>query len=575
MVKSLKDILIEQHPSITKRVNEIIEDSFVETDVELADVLIEKAVIDEFDLFKAYAVMFDMPYLENITASEIDAQIVKDLNITFCMQNLIVPIAEDEFSVTLAVNDPFQTACLEYIRLIFNKTMKRVLCPQAIIEETINNLFERVDMHDGGGGLTSETDAEHIEGLDVAHDLLAQDTDEAPVRREVTLIIKRGITERASDIHIEPFEDKVSVRFRIDGRMKEVRVIPKRYQSSVATRIKILAKLNIAESRLPQDGRISLKVGNRDIDMRVSTLPIKYGERIVLRILDKSSGVPPLSKMGLPDEVLTNFQTLIQQKHGIILVTGPTGSGKTTTLAAALMTVNKPDISIITVEDPVEIQMPGVSQVEVNERAGLTFAAALRSILRQNPNVILIGEIRDSETAKIAVQASITGHLVFSTLHTNDTAASIPRLIDFGIEPFQITTAVLGVLAVRLVRRLCPTCRISTKYTKEELSTFDLTLADVKGKTLYKENEEGCAECKNTGYKGRMGVYELLIFDDVIRNFILKNSDGSTLKKLAIQRGMRTLRESAQDRFLNGETSLLEARYATQTEEFDDTNETA
>lgn len=577
MAKSLNDVLLEKHPNLTKRIHDIIEDTGVKNDAALAKILLEKAIIDEFELFKAYAELFDIPYMETLNFAEIDAQLVKNLNISFCMKNLIVPISQDDLNVTVAINDPFETINLDYIRLIFNKNIKRVLCQKIQIEETINNLFERVDLQDGGSkGLgQSEVDDDYIEGLDVAQDLLVQDTEEAPVRREVTMLIRRGISERASDIHIEPFEERVSVRFRIDGRLREVRVIPKKYQSSVATRIKILAKLNIAESRIPQDGRISLKVGNRDIDMRVSTLPIKYGERIVLRILDKSSGVPALRDMGLPADVLKSFETLITQKHGIILVTGPTGSGKTTTLAAAIMEVNKPDLSIITVEDPVEIQMPGVSQVEVNERAGLTFAAALRSILRQNPNVILIGEIRDSETAKIAVQAAITGHLVFSTLHTNDTAASVPRLIDFGIEPFQISTAVIGILAVRLVRRLCVSCRVETTYTAEELKTLDLTPQKVSGKKLYKASKDGCQTCKGTGYRGRMGVYELLVFNDTIRNFILKNIDGLSIKKLAVKLGMKTLRESAQERFLNGETSLVEARYATQTEESVETTVTA
>lgn len=573
MAKLLKDVLLEKHPTLAKRINDLIQDSGVKSDAALAKLLIEKGIIDEIELFKAYSDLFDIPYIETLNSSEIDAQLVKNLNISFCMKNLIVPIAQDDQSVTLAINDPFDTTNLDYIRLIFNKNLKRVLCQKTQIEEITNNLFERVDVQEGGAkGLgQGEGEDDYIEGLDVAHDLLVEDTEEAPVRREVTMLIRRGISERASDIHIEPFEDRVAVRFRIDGRLREVRVIPKKYQSSVATRIKILAKLNIAESRIPQDGRISLKVGNREIDMRVSTLPIKYGERIVLRILDKSSGVPALRDMGLPPDVLKNFETLISQPHGIILVTGPTGSGKTTTLAAAITQVNKPDISIITVEDPVEIQMPGVSQVEVNERAGLTFAAALRSILRQNPNVILIGEIRDSETAKIAIQAAITGHLVFSTLHTNDTAASVPRLVDFGIEPFQISTAVIGILAVRLVRRLCVSCRVETEYTKEELKTLDITPQQIVGKKLYKANKEGCQACKNTGYRGRMGVYELLVLNDTIRNFILKNIDGLSIKKLAIKMGMKTLRESAQERFLNGETSLVEARYATQTEDLAET----
>jgi general secretion pathway protein E len=342
-------------------------------------------------------------------------------------------------------------------------------------------------------------------------------------------------------------------------------VISKKYQSSVTTRIKILAKLNIAESRLPQDGRITLKVGNREIDVRVSTLPIKFGERIVLRILDKSGGLPPLEKIGMPVALLKTFQQVILQKHGIILVTGPTGSGKTTTLASALMHLNTPEVSIITVEDPVEIQLPGVSQVEVNERAGLNFAAALRSILRQNPNIILIGEIRDSETAQIAVQASITGHLVFSTLHTNDTAASVTRLVDFGIEPFQITTAVVAILAVRLVRRVCFCCREEAQHTPEELSLIGLTSQNLrKDHILYKAKAQGCPQCKNSGYAGRIGIYELLVFDEEIRNFVLRSSDGASLKKMCVQRGMKTLRDSAQERFLNGETTLEEALYMTQ-----------
>ena len=300
--------------------------------------------------------------------------------------------------------------------------------------------------------------------------------------------------------------------------------------------------------------------------MRVSTLPIKFGERIVLRILDKSGGLPNLDDIGLPKALLKNFKQVINQKHGIVLVTGPTGSGKTTTLASALMHINKPDVSIITVEDPVEVQLPGVSQVEVNDRAGLSFAAALRSILRQNPNIILIGEIRDAETAQIAVQASITGHLVFSTLHTNDTAASVTRLVDFGIEPFQITTAVVAILAVRLVRKVCMNCREQTTHTAEELNLFGLTTKQTAGKVFYKARDGGCPNCKTSGYSGRIGIYELLVFDEHVRNFVLKSSDGASLKKMCVQRGMKTLRDSAQERFLNGETTLEEALYATQAE---------
>lgn len=564
--KSLKEILIEQNKHIEKKLEEIIPEDIAESEEEIVSVLLENEIVSENILLEAFSKQYDIPFQETLTFINLNPQLVKNLNMQFCQQSLIVPIAEDDFYVTIAVNSPFNIEAIDFLQSVFNKQPKRILFPKTIIEAAINNMFERVDLSDQASeGLNTESETEDIEGLDVAHNLL-QDTEEAPVRKEVTTIIRRSITEKASDIHIEPFEDRVSVRFRIDGHLKEVRVIPKKYQSSVTTRIKILAKLNIAESRLPQDGRITLKVGSRDIDVRVSSLPIKFGERIVLRILDKSGGLPLLEKIGMPAALLKNFQNLVNQKHGIVLVTGPTGSGKTTTLASALMSVNKPDVCIITVEDPVEIQLPGVSQVEVNEKAGLTFAAALRSILRQNPNIILIGEIRDAETAQIAVQASITGHLVFSTLHTNDTASSVTRLVDFGIEPFQITTAVLGILAVRLVRKICMECREPTNYSVEQLNLIGLTPEKVKGKTLYKARETGCAYCKNTGYAGRIGIYELLVFDEVIRNFVLKSSDGASLKRLCIQRGMKTLRDSVHERLLNGETSLEEALYGTQDE---------
>jgi general secretion pathway protein E len=562
--KSLEHILIEEFQLTQAQWNEAYEEHS-NTLKNIFEILLENDVIQEPDLLKAYAKHLNLEYLDNFPFHEINPKLIQKLSISFCLQNMFVPISEDDLNVIVAVTNPLDTVSIDDLRVLLNKNIKRIVAPKDLVEAAINNVFERQELVDQNKGLGSDDDIEGIEGLDVAHNLL-QDNEEAPVRKEVTAIIRRSISEKASDIHIEPFEDRVSVRFRIDGRLKEVRVIPKKYQSSVSTRIKILAKLNIAESRLPQDGRITLKVGTREIDVRVSTLPIKFGERIVLRILDKSGGLPYLDDIGIPKSLLKNFKQVINQKHGIVLVTGPTGSGKTTTLASALMHINKPDVSIITVEDPVEIQLPGVSQVEVNEKAGLTFAAALRSILRQNPNIILIGEIRDAETAQIAVQASITGHLVFSTLHTNDTAASVTRLVDFGIEPFQITTSVVAILAVRLVRKVCFQCREEAQHTTAELELIGLTKKDAHGKTFYKAKVGGCPTCKTTGYSGRIGIYELLVFDEPVRNFVLKSSDGASLKKMCVQRGMKTLRDSAQERFLNGETTLEEALYATQSE---------
>lgn len=562
--RSLEDILVSDFRITQKQLDEALLEQKA-TNRSLGEILIENESIQEIDMLKALSIHLNLEFRENFPFHEINPKLIQKLNISFCLQHMFIPVSEDDLNVTVSVANPLDTVSIDDLRVLLNKNIKRIVSPKDLVEAAINNVFERQELVDQNKGLTADDEIDGIEGLDVAHNLL-QDNEEAPVRKEVTAIIRRSISEKASDIHIEPFEDRVSVRFRIDGRLREVRVIPKKYQSSVSTRIKILAKLNIAESRLPQDGRITLKVGTREIDVRVSTLPIKFGERIVLRILDKSGGLPYLDDIGIPKALLKSFKQVINQKHGIVLVTGPTGSGKTTTLASALMHINKPDVSIITVEDPVEIQLPGVSQVEVNDKAGLTFAAALRSILRQNPNIILIGEIRDSETAQIAVQASITGHLVFSTLHTNDTAASVTRLVDFGIEPFQITTAVVAILAVRLVRRVCFNCREEAKYTPEELSLIGLSKKETEGKVLYKAKDGGCLTCKTSGYAGRIGIYELLVFDEAVRNFVLKSSDGASLKKMCIQRGMKTLSDSAQERFLNGETTLEEALYATQSE---------
>ncbi|MFZ9519335.1 MAG: GspE/PulE family protein [Silvanigrellaceae bacterium] len=532
----------------------------------VGSILLESELVEQNDILQGLAIQLELPYLDTLPINDIDAELVRDLSIGFCSQNLVVPISRDATGVTVAVNDPLNVSAVDDLRLILGSAIFRVVCPKVTIEAAINSVFERQDMsREANQGLAND-DTDDLAGLEEATDLL-HDTEDAPVRREVSTIIRRAISEKASDIHIEPFEDRVSVRLRVDGSLREVRTIPKKYQANVTTRIKILGKLNIAESRIPQDGRISLRVGGRDCDVRVSALPTKFGERIVMRILDKSSGVRELATMGMPERIFKGFESLIHSKHGIVLVTGPTGSGKTSTLASSLMHINKPDVNIITVEDPVEVALPGVGQVEVNEKAGLTFAAGLRSILRQDPDVVLIGEIRDSETAQIAVQAAMTGHLVLSTLHTNDTASSVTRLADLGVEPFQITTTVLGVLAVRLMKRVCLTCRELTNHTPEELALLGLTPERAVGKKLYKARPNGCSACKNLGYSGRAGIYELLVFDDPIRQQIVKSVDGAALRKIAMTRGMTTLRDSAAERFLNGETTLDEALHKTQVDE--------
>ena len=560
--KSLGEILVERKKITEDQLKEALRQQTVKGD-RVGKILVDSEVIEQNELLQSLAIQLELPYLDALPYNDIDPELVRNLSIGFCSQHLVVPVSRDELGVTVAVNDALNVAAVDDLRLILGTNIYRVVCPKHVIEAAINSVFERQDMSGEGAQGLGSSEEDDLDGLDDAYDLL-HDVEEAPVRKEVSTIIRRAISEKASDIHIEPFEDRVVVRYRIDGRLREIRTIAKKYQSSVTTRLKILGKLNIAESRIPQDGRISLKVGGRDCDVRMSTLPTKFGERVVMRILDKSSGVRSLETMGMPDKIYRGFEQLLAQKHGIILVTGPTGSGKTSTLASALMFINKPDVNIITVEDPVEVALPGVGQVEVNEKAGLTFAAGLRSILRQDPDVVLIGEIRDSETGLIAVQAAMTGHLVLSTLHTNDTASTVTRLVDLGVEPFQITTTVLGVLAVRLMRRLCLTCREPANHTAEELGLIGLSLERTAGRKIFKARLSGCSACRNSGYSGRAGIYELLVFDDIIKTQVIKSSEGSTLRKLAVSRGMITLRDSAAERVLNGETSLEEALYATQ-----------
>ena len=564
--RALGEILVERKKITEDQLKAALRQQ-AEKGEKVGKILVESDLIEQNDLLQTLAIQLDLPYYEMLPYNDIDPELVRNISISFCTSNLVVPVSRDSFGVTVAVNDPLNISAADDLRMILGTNIHRVVCPKTTIEAAINSVFERQDMSsEHSQGL--EDDEDKIDGLDDAHDLL-HDTEEAPVRKEVSGIIRRAISEKASDIHIEPFEERVSVRYRVDGRLKEVRSIPKKYESSIATRIKILGKLNIAESRLPQDGRISLKVGGRECDVRVSTLPTKFGERIVMRILDKSTGIRSLDKIGMPQKILHSFKSMVNQKHGIILVTGPTGSGKTSTLASALSEINKPDVSIITLEDPVEITIAGVGQVEVNEKAGLTFAAGLRSILRQDPNVILIGEIRDAETAQIAVQAALTGHLVLSTLHTNDTAATVTRLNDLGVEPFQITTSVVGVLAVRLLRKLCVTCKEIVNYSTAELSVMGIAESEAQGKKLFRARSQGCSACRNTGYNGRIGIYELLNFDEAIKNYILKSVDGAGLRKIAMANGMTTLRRSAAERVLSGETSLEEAIYATQMEDLE------
>jgi general secretion pathway protein E len=385
---------------------------------------------------------------------------------------------------------------------------------------------------------------------------LLDETSDAPIIKLVNLLVAGAIKDRASDIHVEPYSGNLKIRYRIDGILYDILSLPRRIQSPLTSRIKIMAKLNIAEKRLPQDGRIEIKIADRLVDIRVSIIPTAFGERVVLRLLDKSANILMLSDLGMHDERIKLLGRLIKSPYGIILVTGPTGSGKTTTLYAALSTINQPEINIITIEDPIEYQMDGVGQIQVNPKIGLTFAAGLRSIVRQDPDVILIGEIRDRETAEIAIQSSLTGHLVFSTLHTNDAASAVTRLIDMGIEPFLVTSSVIAIIAQRLVRVLCPHCKEIYVPDKESLDNLGLDKSVLKNNTFYRK--KGCNLCMQTGFRGRTAIFEIMIVDDEIKRLILKTSDANQINELAIKQGMITLQKDGIDKALNGITTTEE-----------------
>ena len=427
------------------------------------------------------------------------------------------------------------------------------------IQDAINKVYEKSTANLSG---LDEIADEDYDLDDPIVDLLEAGEDDAPVIKMVNSLLFRAVKEKASDIHIEPYEKDIVVRFRTDGILFDVFKPPKKLQNAITSRIKVMANLNIAEKRLPQDGRIPLKVGGKDIDIRLSTVPTAHGERVVMRIQDRSNIVLELQQLGFSKENLDRLDDLLARSYGIFLVTGPTGSGKSTTLYGALSKLNKPDVNILTVEDPVEQRIHGIGQVQVNSKIGLTFAAGLRSFLRQDPDIIMVGEIRDLETAELAIQASLTGHLVLSTLHTNDSAGAFPRLIDFGVEPFLIATSIQGVVAQRLVRLLCPHCKAPYEPSEFELQLLGITKEEAKNGNICRAM--GCNHCNQKGYSGRTTISELLVVTDDVRSLIMQKKDGNTIKKQAVLNGMKTFRDHGIQKVLAGVTTIEELTSNTQ-----------
>jgi general secretion pathway protein E len=537
-----------------------------EKGVRLGEALLHLRLLREEELLEGLALQFGVPWMPQLETTRVDHELIKKVPIAFCRRYRVLPLRYEEGFILVASTDPLETVAFDDLRLLLGKPVKPVLTTGVTLLACLNGAYDEIASPSGAEQVMEDIAAS--ESLDqIAHELdepqdLLDSTDEAPIIRLVNSVLFQAARQRASDIHFESFERGLVVRYRIDGVLYPVLTPPKHLQSSIIARLKIMAGLNIAEKRLPQDGRFAIRTAGKDIDLRVSVLPTSHGERVVLRLLEKENRLLNLSEMGFAGERLSAIHQLIQLSHGIILVTGPTGSGKTTTLYAALSHINAPDKNIITVEDPVEYQLLGVGQMQVNPKINLSFAAGLRSILRQDPDVIMIGEIRDRETAEIAIHASLTGHLVFSTLHTNDAASAATRLIDMGIEPFLVASSVVAVLAQRLLRKICPDCKRSYKPSAEELNRLELP----PGSQAILYRGAGCAACSQTGYRGRTGIFELMVLDDEVRRLIGSKADSSAIKQAAIAKGMVTLKQEAAQRVIQGHTTLEEVMRITQQE---------
>ncbi|MFT5582673.1 MAG: general secretion pathway protein E [Cognaticolwellia sp.] len=523
---------------------------------------VQRSELSQIAVTRALADLTGLPVMEEIDLEAIDIELVRRIPLGLAREQQILPLwLDDKGRVVAGIASPACLPSADDLRVVLRRPVDPVLVPANVLKDAINKSFDRAAR--SASAVMSEIEDEQDDNLagdlSLEEDIL-DDPNQAPIIRFVNTLLTQAIKDRASDIHIEPFEKELLVRFRIDGVLYEIVKPPPRLQASIVSRIKIMAGLNIAEKRIPQDGRIRIRMAGREVDLRVSTLPVRYGERVVMRILEKGQ-VFSLSGIGMSEPDLVIFREYITRPHGIILVTGPTGSGKTTSLYSALAEINSPDLNILTIEDPIEYELRGIGQTQVNHKIDLSFANVLRAHLRQDPDVILVGETRDKETADNAVQASLTGHLVFTTLHTNDAPGAFPRLTDMGVEPFLVASSLLMILAQRLVRRVCSECKQPYEPLDGELSDLGLSRADVEGHVIYKA--AGCDVCLKTGYKGRTGIYSLLEVTDVIRDVVMKEADGATIKKIAVANGMKTLRDDGIRKVFEGDTTFEEVMRVT------------
>ncbi|MGH7807631.1 MAG: type II secretion system ATPase GspE, partial [Thermodesulfobacteriota bacterium] len=549
IMRTLEEIISQKNPDAAVKLGDLL----YKNGERLEETLLKSKVLTDKEVLEALSDFYGVPYVHSISEKDIDPELVKILPISFAKRFRLIPLKRGDGKVVVALAPPLDLYVLDEVKSLFGCEIEPFLTLSQVVLDSINKVYERGremrdDIQDETLGIT---ESEFQEPKD-----LLEAEDEAPIIRFVNSLLFQAVKEKASDIHLECFEKDLLVRYRKDGMLHKVTSVPKRLQSSIISRVKIMAELDIAEKRKPQDGRIRVKVAGRDVDVRISTVPTSWGESVVMRLLDRSSVLLSLEDLGLEGKKLHTVNALIHRPHGIILVTGPTGSGKTTTLYAALERINSPDKKIITIEDPVEYQIQGINQIQVNSKVNLSFANGLRSVLRQDPDVILVGEIRDRDTADIAIHASLTGHLVFSTLHTNDSASAITRLIDMGIEPFLVASSLMAVVAQRLIRFLCKSCKEPYIPLDDELARIGIERKSLPAGNLYRA--KGCTECLSTGYSGRSGIFEILLVDDDIRSYTLSTTDSGTIKKKALEHAMTTLRMDGAEKVLRGLTSIDE-----------------
>ncbi len=524
----------------------------------LADVVVDLGLVEKEELLQRIALHLGYDYLRELPV-QFSGEAIAAVNGKLARDYGVMPLRADDQSVELVVTDPFNTQAVDDLAFALDRNVRLYFADPDKVEvqikqhygedqESIDDLLQEISTGkiETGGGASRELTERDIESM----------AEQTPIIKFVNLVIGQAIRDKASDIHFEPFEHEFKIRYRIDGALYEMAPPPKQLALPIISRVKVLASLNIAERRVPQDGRIKINIGGRAVDLRVSTLPTQFGESVVLRVLDQSAVRLDMSQLGMPEDVFNGMQEILRRPNGIFVVTGPTGSGKTTTLYSGLRVINTVDLKLLTAEDPVEYEIEGIMQVPVNPLVGLTFASALRSFLRQDPDVIMVGEIRDLETAQISIQASLTGHLVLSTLHTNDAAGAVTRLVDMGVEPFLIAASLEAVLAQRLVRRICSQCRSSYVPQPEMLASLGVNRDSVGSRQF--SYGKGCPVCSQSGYKGRLGIYEWLRLSDALRDMVTRRAPTLEIRQKAIEQGMRTLRDDGLRAIFDGNTTIEE-----------------